>query len=276
MALMEQTEAAGKEATALAESLQTEQAKLADLKTQIGAEITRLQAEIDALKGPREAIAETLPPKARTAFDRLADHHEGEALSALLKPDRRREEYVCSVCMMDLVTDVYNKLHTRDDLVFCPSCRRILYIPDELPPEMAVHKKKSSSSSSSSSGSSASGVERAPEAPRAKGRIGEILTAAQGESVKNAMDADQKPREFHVTVDGRVVGVYKGKTGENLERVIRFRLDEAGLKHEVHVNPVVETTAAADAPAVENQPTDTSAGDATAAAPTESEPASTT
>jgi predicted nucleic acid-binding Zn-ribbon protein len=44
--------------------------------------------------------------------------------------------------MMDLVRDIYNKLHTRDQLVFCPSCQRILYIPDELPPETAVHKPK--------------------------------------------------------------------------------------------------------------------------------------
>ena len=43
--------------------------------------------------------------------------------------------------MMDLVRDVYNKLHTRDDLVFCPSCRRILYIPDDLPPELAIKSR---------------------------------------------------------------------------------------------------------------------------------------
>jgi hypothetical protein len=44
--------------------------------------------------------------------------------------------------MMDLVRDIYNKLHTRDQLVFCPSCQRILFIPDELPPETAVHRPK--------------------------------------------------------------------------------------------------------------------------------------
>jgi hypothetical protein len=43
---------------------------------------------------------------------------------------------------MELVTDIYNKLHSRDELVFCPSCRRILYIPEDLPPETAVNKKK--------------------------------------------------------------------------------------------------------------------------------------
>ncbi len=67
-------------------------------------------------------------------------------MSAIAKPDRRREEYLCTACNMDLVTDVYNKLHSRDDLVFCPSCRRILYIPADLPPELAVKKPKADAS----------------------------------------------------------------------------------------------------------------------------------
>jgi predicted nucleic acid-binding Zn-ribbon protein len=128
------------------EAMQTqvtaEQAKLQQMKGEIGDTITKLQGEIDALQPVRDEAAAAVPAKAREAFERLANHHEGEAMSALIKPDRRREEYACSACMMDLVTDVYNKLHTRDDLVFCPSCRRILYIPDDLPPELAVHQKK--------------------------------------------------------------------------------------------------------------------------------------
>jgi predicted nucleic acid-binding Zn-ribbon protein len=244
MAVMQEAETAGKESAELAVMLENEKTKLAQLKEQIGESIKKLEVEIEQLKMPRDAMAATLPPKARIAFDKLADHHDGEALSALLKPDRRREEYVCSACMMDLVTDVYNKLHTRDDMVFCPSCRRILYIPDELPPDMAVNKKKVTTSSLAKAGPSAGEIERPKEAPRAKGRMGELLTAAQGESVKNAVDADQKPHEFHVTVDGKVVGIYKGKNAENLERVIKFRLEEAGLKNEVHVNPVVHEPAA--------------------------------
>ena len=45
---------------------------------------------------------------------------------------------------MSLVTDVYNKLHSRDELVFCPSCRRILYIPEDLPPQTAISAPKAS------------------------------------------------------------------------------------------------------------------------------------
>jgi hypothetical protein len=75
-------------------------------------------------------------------FERLADRFDGEALSALSKPNERLEEYNCSACHMSLVVDVYNRLHSRDELVFCPSCQRILFIPDELSLDRAVHKPK--------------------------------------------------------------------------------------------------------------------------------------
>jgi DNA-directed RNA polymerase subunit RPC12/RpoP len=63
-------------------------------------------------------------------------------MAAIARPNRRREEYICTSCNIDLVVDLYNRLHTRDELVFCPSCHRILYIPDDLPPDAAVNQKK--------------------------------------------------------------------------------------------------------------------------------------
>jgi predicted nucleic acid-binding Zn-ribbon protein len=140
--VMEQVERGQAEIKELGTHLEAERAKAQAMKDQMGDTVTKLQAEIDGLQPARDAAAAAVPPKALAAFERLADRFEGEAMSALAKPDRRREEYVCTACMMDLVTDVYNKLHARDELMFCPSCHRILYIPDELPPETAVNKKK--------------------------------------------------------------------------------------------------------------------------------------
>jgi predicted nucleic acid-binding Zn-ribbon protein len=142
MKFMEQVEAGQKEVADLTTQLDAERAKLEKMKHESGGKLASLQSEIDALRAPRDETFKAVPPAARDMFDRLAERHEGEAMSAISKPDRRREEYICTACNMDLVIDVYNKLHSRDELVFCPNCRRILYIPEDLPPEAAVNKKK--------------------------------------------------------------------------------------------------------------------------------------
>ncbi len=138
MKTMEAVEKGQAELKELTAQLESDRTKLGTMQSAIGAKVAELGAEIESLKPAREEAAKGVPPKALDAFNRLAGHLDGEALSAISKPDRRREEYACTACMMDLVTDVYNKLHTRDELVFCPSCRRILYIPDDLPPELAL------------------------------------------------------------------------------------------------------------------------------------------
>jgi hypothetical protein len=138
--LMASVEKLQTEVKELAASVEAETSKLKAMRAEIGERVKELQAEIDSLHPLREAAAAAVTPKARQAFERLAERFEGEAMSALAKPDRRREEYACTACNMDLVTDVYNRLHSRDELVFCPSCHRILYIPDDLPVETAVHK----------------------------------------------------------------------------------------------------------------------------------------
>jgi predicted nucleic acid-binding Zn-ribbon protein len=138
---MEVVETLAAEQKATGAVLEAETEKLTKLKSEISDRLTKLQAEVDALKPARDAAAAEVPAAALAAYNRLADRFEGEGLSAISKPDRRREEYACTACNIDLVTDVYNKLHSRDELVFCPSCHRILYIPDDMPPEKAINTK---------------------------------------------------------------------------------------------------------------------------------------
>jgi hypothetical protein len=161
--VMEGVEKLTAETAELETSLAAETAKLEGIRAEIGGRVAELQAEADALKPARDAAAAAVPAKVREAFERLADKFEGEAMSALTKPDRRREEYACSVCNMDLVTDVYNKLHSRDELMFCPSCHRILYIPDELPVELAVNKVKEKKEPRSKAGGAGSNRQTAAQ-----------------------------------------------------------------------------------------------------------------
>jgi predicted nucleic acid-binding Zn-ribbon protein len=139
MESLEKDQATAKETST---QLAAEQEKLATMQGEIGEKTKSLHEEVANLTPIRDAAAAKLPPKTRDAFTRLADRYEGEALSALMRPDKRVEEYLCTACHMELVRDVYNRLHTRDDLVFCTSCGRILYIPTNLTPEEAINKPK--------------------------------------------------------------------------------------------------------------------------------------
>jgi hypothetical protein len=261
--VMQQIETAQGELKELTTQHDTENQKLGTMRAQIGQAVTTLQAEVDALKPARQEAAAAVSPRLLQTFERLAERYEGEALSALSKPHTRREEYLCSACMMDLVADVYNRLHSRDDLIACTSCGRLLYIPEDLPPEVAVNSRgKTQSPKEGSYGAAAPSAKtkRAkavdkldPAERRAKGKLGQLLSGAQGESVKITLDAAEKPVECEVIVDGKSQGTYKGKSGEHLQRIIELRMEEAGMKRavEVHEKPPAPETPAAEPAASE-------------------------
>ncbi len=140
--LMEQVEKLQGEAKTLAAQADAEQQKLASMREQITGKLAELKVEIDQLKPARDSAAAGIPPKTLEIFEKLCKRFDGEAMAAIEKPDRRVEEYNCGACNMWMAADIYNRLHSRDDAVFCPSCRRFLFIPDDLPPEEAINQKK--------------------------------------------------------------------------------------------------------------------------------------
>jgi len=270
------------EVAALTAQSEAERARLATLKEQIGETLASHHAEVDSLRPAREAAAQAIPVRLRETFERLAEHHDGEAMSAISKPDRRKEEYLCTACNMELARDVYNKLHSRDEIIYCPSCRRILYIPDDLPPEEAigtgrpapkaakapaprkvrVSKKKAASAASTpataAGGESSAEPEAAPEEvviePRAKGKLGEALRRAQGETVSSAIAAGENPVECEVFVNGELAGIYKAQTADKLERAVKFYMSQAQLDGAVEIKLIAKEEPAAAEPAVPGMP----------------------
>lgn len=271
MATLESNEKQKAEIATLTTALENEKTKLAAMKEQIGNTLTALQAEVDAIKPEREAAAAEVPAAARDIFNRLADRYDGEAMAGIDRPDRRKEEYLCTACNMELVRDIYNKLNSRNEVVFCPNCQRILFIPDHFTAEHAMggpsrakkptkttvktgrapKKRAAAATADSTSGGAAESASPAEEnvvfiEPRAKGALGKALAQAQGESVSRAVKADTTPVEAEVIIDGKLEGIYKGISIDNLERVIKYFLGEAKLTYTtLEVKPVVDAPPAA-------------------------------
>lgn len=140
--LMEQVEKLQGESKTLVGQVEAEKQKLGQLREQITGRLEVLKKEIDDLRPARDAAAAEVSADHLKTFERLAERFDGEAMAAIDKPNRRVEEYICTACNMSLAPDIYNRLHSRDEAMGCPSCRRFLYIPDDLPVETAVNQKK--------------------------------------------------------------------------------------------------------------------------------------
>jgi len=106
--------------------------KEADRAEQLDAELSKFQAsiagQIDSLQAQREAAAEAVPPQALAIFERVAEHHDGEAMAPIVQPDPKRDEYICGGCNMSIPLEQINALQTRDDIQQCNICGRILYL----------------------------------------------------------------------------------------------------------------------------------------------------
>jgi predicted nucleic acid-binding Zn-ribbon protein len=162
------------EVDGLRNKLEIDKAKLQELLANVDARVTILKAEIETARTPMEEAAKVLPARYLEAYERAARAHDGDALAPLEKPNARTEEYVCSGCNTYLVTDIYNRIHNGDELVLCPNCGRILYIPDDLPPERAIGRQKPEAKP------------KAKKAPSKKKKSAEAVTVASDGGASDA------------------------------------------------------------------------------------------
>ena len=86
------------------------------------------QHELDSLQTSRDAFAGKITPAAIDVFNRVAQRHEGEAMAPVTKLRPKRDEWACGGCNMKVALEVVNALQTRDEILLCNVCGRILYL----------------------------------------------------------------------------------------------------------------------------------------------------
>jgi len=130
--LMTQIEVEQTACREIEKSLAQEQARLAEVKAQADAQIQQLAADVARLDALHRQAAAHVPPKERDLFLRLAERYEGEVLAGITQLNGKRSEQTCGGCFMKVTLESVNALMTRDDMVTCPNCGRILMLADDL------------------------------------------------------------------------------------------------------------------------------------------------
>ena len=88
----------------------------------------KYQAEIDKIQAEWDEVAKTIPEKPLEIFKRVTETYDGQAVAVIEQQEGRKGAYSCGGCFMGITAECVNLLMTKDDIMRCPNCTRILIL----------------------------------------------------------------------------------------------------------------------------------------------------
>jgi len=129
----------------LLRDIETDEAECERIQNQIEAQIqtleqtrketellaTKYEAEIEDIQIEWNQAAQIIPTDPLQVFKRVAETYDGEALAVIEQQGGKTETYTCGGCFMGITAESVNLLMTKDDIIRCPNCTRILVLRSE-------------------------------------------------------------------------------------------------------------------------------------------------
>ena len=89
------------------------------------------QKQIDEIQAEWDQIAKSVPAEKLEIFNRVAETYDGQAVVNVEQQEGEKGAYSCGGCFMGVPAESVNLLMTKDDIIRCPNCTRILVLSDE-------------------------------------------------------------------------------------------------------------------------------------------------
>lgn len=109
-------------------SLKLEQTRLDNVRGQFEQARKLFADKLAVLEKQRSQLAAALTKEALELFNRVSERYEGEVMARISRVNPRRDDYLCDGCNMSLAAERFNALMTRDTVITCDNCGRILYV----------------------------------------------------------------------------------------------------------------------------------------------------
>jgi predicted nucleic acid-binding Zn-ribbon protein len=88
----------------------------------------KYEAEIAEIQNEWDQVAQAIQAEPLQIFRRVAETYDGEALAVIERQEGKTETYSCGGCFMGITAETVNLLLTKDDIIRCPNCTRILVL----------------------------------------------------------------------------------------------------------------------------------------------------
>jgi len=91
----------------------------------------KFQAEIDEIQKEWDSCTKDIPQEPLEIFKRVAETFDGQAVTEVEQPGGAKGAYTCGGCFMGITAESVNMLMTKDEIIRCPNCTRILVLSNE-------------------------------------------------------------------------------------------------------------------------------------------------
>ena len=126
--LMKDIEADQAESEDIRQQIDEQKQNLEQTRTQSDASATKHEAEIEQIQAEWDQVAKTIPAESLEIFRRVAETYDGQAVVGVEQQEGKTPIYSCGGCFMNIAAECVNLLMTKDDIIRCPNCTRILVL----------------------------------------------------------------------------------------------------------------------------------------------------
>ncbi len=126
--LLKDIEADEAECKDIQEQIDEQKQQLEQNRAEAGTLADKYQAEIDEIQVEWNQIAQTIPEKPLEVFKRVTETYDGQAVTVIDQQDDKKGTFSCGGCFMGITAESVNLLMTKDDIIRCPNCTRILVL----------------------------------------------------------------------------------------------------------------------------------------------------
>jgi predicted nucleic acid-binding Zn-ribbon protein len=126
--LMKDIEADQAESKDIRQQIDEQKQKLEQTRSEADASAAKHEVEIEQIQAEWDQVAKTIPPKSLEIFKRVAETYDGQAVVAIEQQEGKTPIYSCGGCFMNIAAECVNLLMTKDDIIRCPNCTRIIVL----------------------------------------------------------------------------------------------------------------------------------------------------
>jgi len=126
--LMRDIDADKAESAKIQQQIEEQKQKLEQIRKESEQLAVKFEAEIKEIQAEWDEAAKNVMPNLLEVFNRVAETYDGEAIAIIEQQEGKNGTYSCGGCCMGVTAESVNQLMTKDEVIRCPNCTRIMVL----------------------------------------------------------------------------------------------------------------------------------------------------